>query len=103
MPHLHTRASQNPVEHQLRAVQPLVSTACELARKGGQLQAAQTLACLRAVAEFMGLCFELKTLPPNLEEIEAAVLQNLDTSGGCRAVSWEHWGRQQRLRARLRS
>ncbi|KAG2444609.1 hypothetical protein HXX76_001353 [Chlamydomonas incerta] len=73
--------AQNPVEHQLRAVQPLVSTACELARKGGQQQAAQTLACLRAVAEFMGLCFELKTLPPNLEEIEAAVLQNLDTSG----------------------
>ncbi|GFR39927.1 hypothetical protein Agub_g3 [Astrephomene gubernaculifera] len=71
--------AQNPVEHQMRAVQPLVSTVCELARrKSGQQQL--TLACLRAVAEFVGLCHELRTLPANLEEIEAAMLHNLDTN-----------------------
>ncbi|KAG2487550.1 hypothetical protein HYH03_013829 [Edaphochlamys debaryana] len=76
--------AQSAVDHQMRSVEPLVTRASGLAQKGGSEQGASaqatTLACLRAVDSFVGLCQELKTLPPNLEEIEKAVLLNLDTS-----------------------
>ncbi|KXZ45302.1 hypothetical protein GPECTOR_56g398 [Gonium pectorale] len=79
--------AQNPVDHQMRAVAPLVSAACELARRGGSAQQQLTIASLRAVAAFLGLCHDLKTLPANLEEIEAAVLHNLDPSGASKGTA----------------
>ncbi|GIL95652.1 hypothetical protein Vretimale_1630, partial [Volvox reticuliferus] len=86
--------SQSPVEHQLNAVEPLVVTVCELAGQAGGDQQLK-VSSLGAIAEYVGLCHELKMLPTKLEEIMGAVLKNLDTSksagvaGGPQATSNE--------------
>lgn len=78
--------AQDQVDHQMKAVQPLVTRACELARAKGSGEALK-LACLRAVRRFLELCHQLRTLPANLDKIEEAVLQNLDSSSAAAGVA----------------
>ncbi|GLC39468.1 hypothetical protein PLESTF_000834200 [Pleodorina starrii] len=77
--------AQSPVEHQLKLVEPLVTTVCELAGQAGGDEQLK-MASLNAIAEYVGLCHELKMLPTKLEEIMGAVLKNLDTSKGASAT-----------------
>ncbi|EFJ45059.1 hypothetical protein VOLCADRAFT_118567, partial [Volvox carteri f. nagariensis] len=73
--------AQSPVEHQLKAIEPLVATVCEVAGQGAGEQQLK-IASLGAIAEYVELCHELKVLPTKLEESMGAVLKNLDTSAG---------------------
>ncbi len=70
----------------MKTVQPLVTRACELARAKGSGEPLK-LACLRAVRRFLELCHQLRTLPANLDKIEEAVLQNLDSSSAAAGVA----------------
>ncbi|GIL43986.1 hypothetical protein Vafri_1578 [Volvox africanus] len=81
--------AQSPVQHQLSAVEPLVVTVCELAGHSGGDQQLK-VSSLGAIAEYVGLCHELKMLPTKLEEIMGAVLKNLDTSRGAGVTGGPH-------------